>query len=83
MKKILLIFIFTFYVYAYAAAQEVQEKQSQPVVPGQQEQVLTGRDLPTSSNVTLDFKEADINNVLKIISYKSYPYLSAKCYKRP
>ena len=73
MKKILLIFIFTFCVCAYAAdeAQNAPEKQIQPVVSAGQEQAPAEGNAPTSGLVTLDFKEADINNVLKIISYKS------------
>ena len=73
MKKILLVFVFTFFVCAYTAGevQNAQEKQLQPVVSGQEEQAPAERDLSTSNLVTLDFKEADINNVLKIISYKS------------
>lgn len=38
---------------------------------GQEEQTAVVKDLSRSSNVTLDFKDADIRNVLKIISYKS------------
>ena len=73
MKKILLVFVFTFFVCAYTAGevQNAPEKQLQPVVSGQEEQAPAERDLSTSNLVTLDFKEADINNVLKIISYKS------------
>ena len=75
MKKILLIFIFAFYVYAYAT-QDTQglTEPGAPVVKSTEAPVInvdTQRDLAASGNVTLDFKEADINNVLKIISYKS------------
>ena len=79
MKKILLVFIFTFYVYAYAAddAQNTKSEFSGPdallaqsleasAKPGE-----VSSDTLSSGNVTLDFKEADINNVLKIISYKA------------
>jgi len=44
-------------------------KQQTEVKP--EEQVATINTLGASGNVTLDFKEADIRNVLKIISYKS------------
>lgn len=39
--------------------------------PGPLSQVVTIEDLEKTGNVTLDFKEADIRNVLKIISYKA------------
>jgi len=44
------------------AQEEAASKEAEPTA----EETLT-----KSENVTLDFKEADINNVLKIISYKS------------
>jgi len=77
-KKLLLVFIFTFYVCTCAAeeAQVAIVKPSAPVPLSSTEEasvanVDTQRDLTSAGNVTLDFKEADINNVLKIISYKS------------
>ncbi|MFA5093249.1 MAG: hypothetical protein WC543_04845 [Candidatus Omnitrophota bacterium] len=75
MKKFLFVFLFTFCVYAYAA----DDTQSTVALPAPAVAVTaevpvvaqsTQSDL-TAGNVTLDFKEADINNVLKIISYKS------------
>lgn len=71
MKKFLLVFLFTFYVYSYAAddAQTVVIASSVPAVIASIEAPAV--DMSTSGNVTLDFKDADINNVLKIISYKS------------
>ncbi len=77
-KKILLIiFVFSFYILAFAA-QDAQDSQSQvsevaPVVPVALpvEPPVVDPNTPASGNVTFDFKEADINNVLKIISYKS------------
>ena len=44
-----------------------------PVVVQEQkpEQIVVSVSTPVTENVTLDFKEADIHNVLKIISYKS------------
>jgi type IV pilus secretin PilQ/predicted competence protein len=54
-KKLFLICSLFFCFYVYAAAQDTQNAQS----PAEQ------------GNVTLDFKEADIASVLKIISYKS------------
>ena len=73
MKKLLWVFIFTFYVYAYAA-DSTQNIQSVPVIAKTETSIVNvdiQRDPAISGNVTLDFKEADINNVLKIISYKS------------
>ncbi len=76
MRKLLLVFIFSFYIYAYAA-QDTQAATEQLSAPPAQAaevsvaQVDITRDTASSGNVTLDFKEADINNVLKIISYKS------------
>ena len=74
MKKILLVFLFTFYVYAYAAdeTQTIVVLPNAPVVTTETVVVEPNPDSDlTAGNVTLDFKEADINNVLKIISYKS------------
>ena len=57
------LFVSAFYLLCYAQA------------PGQgeipEEQTAKVESLAESGNVTLDFKEADIRNVLKIISYKS------------
>jgi len=50
---------------AQEAKQEVALKQTP------EEDLSPSETLSTSENVTLDFKEADIQNVLKIISYKS------------
>lgn len=50
-------FVFTFYLSCYAQAPEQQSAKMD--------------NLMTSENVTFDFKEADIRNVLKIIAYKS------------
>lgn len=76
MRKLILVFIFAFYVCAYAA-QDTPDSVNVPseslvpkaevFVPG----VNSDSDTAASGNVTLNFKEADINNVLKIISYKS------------
>ncbi len=63
-----------------AATDEAVQKQPEIVVVGpeqaqvvqQQEPDLSPEvDLARSENVTFDFKEADIHNVIKIISYKS------------
>lgn len=64
MKKILLIFIFGFCSFAFAADDPTAPALA-PVLVAQEPQAAT------SGNVTFDFKEADISNVLKIISYKS------------
>lgn len=61
------ILYFTFYIPCYA-------QENQPVdapQPEAEEQTAKVESLTASENVTLDFKEADIRNVLKIISYKS------------
>lgn len=54
-----------FYFYSFA------EDNEQPKPPPLAEQPSVKVGLSVSSNVTLDFKEADIQNILKIISYKS------------
>ncbi|MDD5097543.1 MAG: hypothetical protein PHU59_03540 [Candidatus Omnitrophica bacterium] len=67
MKKLFLVFIFTFYAYSYAA-QDAEVVINVPAVnPSPQVAEIT----TSPGNVSMDFKEADINNVLKIISYKS------------
>lgn len=73
MKKIFLIFIFTFYCFA-AGAQEGNNPQNGtelakalPIAAPAAETAVVS----SAGNVTFDFREADINNVLKIISYKS------------
>ncbi|MDP2928149.1 MAG: hypothetical protein Q8N80_05070 [Candidatus Omnitrophota bacterium] len=82
MKKILLIFIFSFSVFGFAAAaQEAPSSPGEPklepltvqvaVTPKTEEPSAAEPELPATGNVTFDFKEADITNVLKIISYKS------------
>jgi type IV pilus secretin PilQ/predicted competence protein len=66
-KKLFLVFIFTFYAYSYAA-QDAEVVINVPAVnPSPQVAEIT----TSPGNVSMDFKEADINNVLKIISYKS------------
>ncbi len=70
---------FSFTLCAYSFAQEAQPTQevksevAQKEGPPQAQEVqsATVDNLIASGNVTLDFKEADIRNVLKIISYKS------------
>jgi len=82
-KKIFLtlIFSFSFFVLAFTAEQPSDStgslrQESQPAQPvGALEIKESGftasAPVPASGNVTFDFKDADINNVLKIISYKS------------
>lgn len=78
MRKLLLIFIFTFYALAFAA-QDTQgtalpKKQSDSSLAAASKAIESATLEPVFSvpgNVTFDFKEADISNVLKIISYKS------------
>jgi type II secretory pathway component HofQ len=84
MKKILnacllisLLFLNISFVYCQEAQQSVSSsKGGSPEVtplpePKAEEQTATVESLAISDNVTLDFKEADIRNVLKIISYKA------------
>jgi len=82
-KKLLLVFILIFCIYVYAVAQDKQKVSNAPaqqaqapaaelaITPKPDEPDTLESDLAVAGNVTLDFKEADINNVLKIISYKS------------
>jgi len=80
-KKLLLVFVFIFYSLAFAA-QGTQSSQDSELSKKQVElsSVITPKAAEASAmepvfslpgNVTFDFKEADISNVLKIISYKS------------
>ena len=71
MKKSLMIFIFIYCAFCNLAFAETATQASvseQKVVEISDQDVVVGLE---SENVTLDFKEADISNVLKIISYKS------------
>ena len=61
------LFAVAFYLLCYAEASE----EAQPPEKAREEQTAEVESLIASDNVTLDFKEADIRNVLKIISYKS------------
>jgi type IV pilus assembly protein PilQ len=75
-KKIFLICVLFLSFYAYAAAQAQQAALvASPVIAAEppDEPPAEGNNAAVQSqgNVTLDFKEADIANVLKIISYKS------------
>lgn len=69
--------LFTFYVLCYAETppqdqpQDSQPKASQERQAKAEGQTATVEILSASEDVTLDFKDADIRNVLKIISYKS------------
>lgn len=64
-----------FLAIVYSRAQEPAKggsaQESQPALPAKEESVAKMEISPVSENVTLDFKDADIRNVLKIISYKS------------
>jgi len=79
MKKMLFYFILFILLPTFVLAQEKTESQlpaeTQDAVTGPQGKpegrIITVESLSVSQNVTLDFKEADIQNVLKIISYKS------------
>lgn len=53
------------------AAQQPESAQAAQGEQGEEQQEAVVQDLSSSRNVTLDFKEADIRNVLKIISYKA------------
>ncbi len=66
-----LILTFGFLIYAFAQAPSEteflaeQELEMEPSAPGVEESVVA------KGNVTLDFKDADIRSVLKVIAYKS------------
>jgi type IV pilus secretin PilQ/predicted competence protein len=81
-KKILLIFVFSFSVFGFAAAAgespssqvepKLEPQSAQAAVTAQaEESAVREPESPATGNVTFDFKDADITNVLKIISYKS------------
>jgi type IV pilus assembly protein PilQ len=77
-RKILLILVFSILYFTADAAQVSglpNEPKPEPQVPQEVvAQTATPPEpelSPATGNVTFDFKEADINNVLKIISYKS------------
>ena len=81
-SKLFLSFAVTFLTTTLIFAEEPQqgiqneeEVKSEAVAVGQpaqtEEQTAVVESLADSQNVTLDFKDADIRNVLKIISYKS------------
>jgi type IV pilus assembly protein PilQ len=82
-RKIFCAFIFSFFVFITAAlaagnpgllAENKAQAQSLPqaeLTPKAQEPVVVETELSATGNVTFDFKDADIINVLKIISYKS------------
>ncbi|MBM3244999.1 MAG: hypothetical protein FJZ15_04310 [Candidatus Omnitrophica bacterium] len=78
MKKLLIMFIFCLachFVFAEDVKNEIEIQftdedsvvEITPADPGAE----APKSLAASQNVTLDFKDADINNVLKIISFKS------------
>jgi len=58
-------------IYAYAQVGEGDVVKQPQTEAKPEEQIAVVETLVRSQNVTLDFKEADIRNVLKIISYKS------------
>ena len=65
---------FTLCVYSFAQEQTEETKPAEVTVKQEvtpEEQTVIVESLVASDNVTLDFKEADIRNVLKIISYKA------------
>ncbi|MEI6631201.1 MAG: secretin and TonB N-terminal domain-containing protein [bacterium] len=69
-NSIAVILILIFGCIGNSSAQQLQNDQPQPKVKTE-EQTAVVESLAVSDNVTLDFKEADIRNVLKIISYKA------------
>lgn len=86
MKKLFLICVLSFCFYSYAAAQDNQKTQNASdnslaqqaplaaiaaVTPETEAAAVEESTPAAQGNVTLDFKEADITNVLKIISLKS------------
>ncbi len=80
-KNLFMVFTFSFFIFHFAYAEEpaqknapieVKQKIAQPQTETKtEEQAAKVESLVSSENVTLDFKEADIRNVLKIISYKA------------
>jgi type IV pilus assembly protein PilQ len=67
-KKLFLICSLIIFVYACACGQDTQNS---PAAPEPEAGVIKEDSPAGQGNVSLDFKEADISNVLKIISYKS------------
>ncbi len=68
--------VFTIVFTPFCSAQEQQQQPLGKEQPKQEAEAVKPEtaivdDLRASQNVTLDFKEADIRNVLKIISYKA------------
>ena len=58
--------------FAKAGSEEAATADTQqPVAEVMQAEPNIGENISSSDNVTMDFKEADIQNVIKIISYKS------------
>jgi type IV pilus assembly protein PilQ len=62
---------FTLFCYAQEAQQNPPAKEAVEQVANKEEQAATPESLVASDNVTLDFKDVDIRNVLRIVSYKS------------
>ncbi|OGX46665.1 MAG: hypothetical protein A3G38_00680 [Omnitrophica WOR_2 bacterium RIFCSPLOWO2_12_FULL_51_8] len=67
--NLVFIIIFTPFCFAQEQQQDTKAEGAQAEAPKPETAIVD--DLNASENVTLDFKEADIRNVLKIISYKA------------
>jgi len=74
----LTLIFFSFFIRPASLAQDVKIVPEEQQVAAPVEQAVEAKELPqqpqsliASDNVTLDFKDADINNVLKIISLKA------------
>jgi type IV pilus assembly protein PilQ len=75
-KKILLMIFLSFSIFTFAYAASEPAVSTEPAAQAQDQSSAIPEASPAAEslgtgNVTFDFKEADINNVLKIISYKS------------
>jgi len=73
-RRFFLLLLFLTFTAAAASSQttpEAQPSQPQQEQEKKEEKALFIQNLSAANNVTLDFKDADIQNVLKIISYKS------------
>lgn len=66
-KLFLILLVFTFCVLPFTFA----DAQDPEVKPPEVKQLAETEELADSGNVTLDFKDAEINSVLRIISHKS------------
>ncbi|MFZ5801189.1 MAG: type IV pilus secretin PilQ [Candidatus Omnitrophota bacterium] len=71
MRYLILVFIFCLMVATTVAAQPQKAAPATAAPEGKSEAVEEIVETTTPGNVTLDFRDADIRNVLRILSYKS------------